>query len=106
MNENDRHDFVIGKSYFMLTFADKDFKFPMILSLVFLGKNIESEEDENELWFFQDAKSYGEFGDYRKVAHNKDARFEIYDFPQDGLCDVLTLKGLIDALTKEQKRSE
>lgn len=101
MSESNWHDFVIGKSYFILTYADKDCKFPMVLSLVFLGKNIESEEDEkNELWFFQDAKSYGEFGDYRNASQNRGARFEIYDFSQDGLRDVLTLQDLINALTE------
>lgn len=57
MNKN---DLVVGRTYFRLTFADRDFTMPGVEPLVFLG---EVTEDGRPMLAFQDTVSYVRFGD-------------------------------------------
>lgn len=49
-----------GHSYFMLHYLDKELRFPEIITVVYLGMNLEEifGQDEHDLWFFQDAESF------------------------------------------------
>lgn len=53
---NNRMQYEIGSSYFRFTFIDNEFNFPEILSYVFIGKNLDS--NDKGLWYFQDSVSY------------------------------------------------
>lgn len=104
MNSN----FIIGDPYFMFRFLDKEFRYPVITSIVFLGKNIEEDGDNGDLWFFQDAESYYHKGAYDGTGKEVDDVFsskgelmgQVYDFPEEQLESILTVQELIDSLAK------
>lgn len=101
-------NFIIGKPYFLLHFLDENLESPEIISLVFLGKNIERMPSDGDLWFFQDAKSYFENGAYdgtgKEITEDYKNRSDsatigqVYDFPESQLHTILTLKELIEDL--------
>jgi hypothetical protein len=53
--------FAIGEVYYRLTFPDKKMQYPIIESLVYLGKNL-SDEDTTDTWYFQPASDFGRHG--------------------------------------------
>ncbi|MEE9421904.1 MAG: hypothetical protein V3V50_01970 [Gammaproteobacteria bacterium] len=98
--------FILGDSYFMLSYLDRNYKFPIIISLVYLGKNLEEEREQDDLWFFQDSESYIRCGSYTgggkditQNSNNKDSSGgEVYDFPEAQLKDILTAEELANEL--------
>ncbi len=104
--------FIYGKPYFQLHFLDKNFEYPIINSLVFIGKNLEGTQDVTS-WFFQDAESYLEYGPYSGAGievpansnSNEKSVGEVYSFPETQLDDVITVEELIDELQSWQNGS-
>ena len=96
-----RKKFTTGQPYFLLHFLDQEFRFPVITSLVYLGKNLEGE-GEDDLWFFQDSESHLKCGPYdgsdKTVNFKNHMAGEVYDFPENQLRGILTVQELIDEL--------
>ncbi len=97
--------FVIGNAYFMLSYLDKDFRYPSITTLVFLGENIEGDEAA-DLWFFQDAESYLNSGPYTGMAREVEIESDreqgisaqVFDFNEAQLLNLLTMQELKEEL--------
>lgn len=97
--------FVVGELYFLLHYLDDSCAVPVITSLIFLGMNLEEKMGETDLWFFQDAESYLTSGGYDGKGGELPAAFkgnvagEVFDFPEEQLHSILTVRGLIDELS-------
>lgn len=97
-------EFVIGHPYFLLSYLDNEFRFPEIISVVYLGMNLEEgvDQGEDDLWFFQDAASYLSAGPY--MGSNEEVATaaigsvspagQVYDFPESQLQNILTAREL------------
>jgi hypothetical protein len=104
-------EFVVGDPYFLLSYLDKEYRFPVITSVIYLGMNLEDEGGEDDLWFFQDSESYLRSGPYNGNGSVREATApsngagglagQVYDFPETQLKDILTIKELIDELQAE-----
>jgi hypothetical protein len=53
--------FAVGEVYFRVTYPGASMRYPLIESLVFVGKNL-SDEDIEDTWYFQFADSYTQSG--------------------------------------------
>jgi hypothetical protein len=51
-------DYRVGDIYFVIWFHDEERLYPYFESAVFVGKNIEDEQQDGEFWYFQDLESY------------------------------------------------
>lgn len=92
-------DYIIGELYFFITYTDDNLLYPKIYSVVHIGKNLDDEDDE-ELWYFQDAQIYNEIGAYPDF-DKKDSdtgEVDIYSFRELDLEHVKTPKTLYDEL--------
>ena len=102
-------DFVHGGLYFMLWYpdqqnqADQSGLFLVPDSVVFVGKNVDSDE-ERDTWYFQDTKSFCAFGAYpnnRTEGLEPDNYYgRLYALNQEDLCQIADCQGLIDVLSK------
>jgi len=102
-------EFIVGDPYFLLSYLDKEYRFPVITSVIYLGMNLENEGGEDDLWFFQDSESYLRSSPYNGSVHEGTATSngagglagQVYDFPEAQLKDILTVQELIDELQAE-----
>lgn len=102
-------EFAIGELYFMLWYADQDDQadqsglFLVPESLVFIGKNLEGDE-QIETWYFQDTKSYCAYGAYPNNAETGLGPDEYYGrlhaLHQDDLFQIVDCRGLMEALAE------
>lgn len=98
-------DFSIGAPYFKLGFLDEEFKNPEILSITFIGKNIE-KENATDNWYFQDMRSFVFHGPYGGTGNDLDLKAnvkrdgEIYELPEEQLDSILSLRELIAQLSE------
>lgn len=65
-NNDHCRDFVIGTCYFILSYYDNDMRIPLIDTYIYVDLNILENSDQNEedFWYFQDPDSYNEQGHY------------------------------------------
>lgn len=90
--------FAVGEPYFLLHYFDQDCKFPVVTTLVFIGKNLEMACTKDDLWFFQDPESYlnsGAYGGVSTVVEQEESVVsQVYDFPESQLEDIFSLEEL------------
>ena len=71
------NELVVGRTYFRLTFADRDFTMPGVEPLVYVG---EITENGRRLLAFQDTESYVRFGSRFEMSEaNDDIVIELVD---------------------------
>ena len=68
---------VEGKTYFRLTYLDKDMTIPEMIPLVFIGRNL-GQDDASE-FYFQDAESYLDGARFGTATGDGDAEFSVVD---------------------------
>ena len=101
--------YVIGNTYFKISYFDESDQYPNIISMVFIGKNLDKLDHSNEdVWFFQDTSSYldqgpypytGEEPKFKEMPENIESSSDIYSSKEDCLELFLTVKELIDNLS-------
>lgn len=104
-------EFIIGEVYFSLEFVDQDFKFPVITSSVFVGKNLDENQSKDDLWYFQDPESYfasGAFDGTREELpehfdENREADGQVYVHQENMLANILTIPELIEDLRRYER---
>ncbi len=108
-------NYTVGDSYFLLSYVDKGFAYPVITTLVFLGVNIEGDSGlDEDLWFFQDAESYVKLGPYTGYIEEETTQQDVvpkcqgqvYDFPEKQLPHVLTHQELINDLSNDLEKRQ
>lgn len=72
-------DFLIGGLYFSIEYADEDRLFPVPQSFVFLGKNLENQRPPEEMWYFQDTRSFCLYGPWAFDLPMTEATQEAFD---------------------------
>jgi hypothetical protein len=89
--------FIIGNTYFFLSFYDYALKVPHIYTLVYIGSNLESDYCIEQLskYYFQDFESYMEVGNGLTV---QDFKGNILMFEEDRLHSVYDISGLVERL--------
>jgi hypothetical protein len=83
----------------------------IITSLVYLGKNIEEEDGEADLWFFQDSESYITYEHYKETkqddlndSNSNNTVTRVIYFSEESLKEILTLALLrLDPLIRLHK---
>lgn len=93
-------EYEIGHLYFFVSYDDELLRVPSIVSVVFIGMNLEKEKDKT--WYFQDAISYETYGIYTDITgpSNNVKEIEIHTFSASGVIYVKDLKGLSDELRR------
>jgi len=102
-------EFALGGLYFMIWFPDQQNQrdqsglFLVPDSLVFIGKNVDGDEECNT-WYFQDTKSFCAFGAY---PNNADAGLgpddyygRLYALHEEDLFQIADCEGLIDVVSQ------
>ncbi len=109
-------EFIVGNSYFHLSYIDEEYRFPEIITIVYLGLNLEEEmvQDKDDLWFFQDARSYLTVEPYTGSNMGVATTLpegtispagQVYDFPEVQLHSILTANELIEELENSKGQS-
>ncbi len=93
-------DLVIEQCYFMKSFYDQNLKIPKIRTVIYIGKNI-FEKRETDEWYFQDAGSFMDHGNFLNMSKGKER--DIFVLDKDALSLVYDLEGLISDLTELKK---
>ena len=101
----DKTDYITGEVYFYFVFFDLNFKFPELIPLVYIGKNIENLGSVDE-WFFQEVESYCLEGAFQGTTNFTDKEItnfmnnppKLYVFTKHQLMTVYTLDKLITKL--------
>jgi hypothetical protein len=108
-------DFILGNPYFFLEFVDRRMKYPVVSTIVYIGKNLRETEisrDNKEKWYFQDPASYiatGSLADRLSAAHEvpdsdspsgdgDGSEQEVRVFDSNAVRSVLTLQELRERL--------
>lgn len=47
-----------GCCYFLLGYYDREFRFPLIQTYVYVGKNLDGDSDASDHWYFQDPEAF------------------------------------------------
>ena len=89
-----------GEVYYRLTFPDAGLLYPQVETFVFVGKNL-SEEDKEDVWYFQFADSYAKHG---SILKSKDGDRKVCLVTRRDLADMLDFTGLIRELEMAAKR--
>ena len=79
-------DLIEGGVYFLVNFIDDDMLIPQMLTITFIGKDL--EKGDNDSYHFQDASSYKD--GVRFGSENKDDVASYYK------CSINELKGIYD----------
>lgn len=89
---------VTGKAYYQITYDgdDKDMEAPLVLSMVFIGMNI--DDDETDTVYFQDALSY-DFG-IRLSDDPESGTFMLFRCTPDGLGAIFEFDQALDEMMK------
>lgn len=94
-----------GWLYFMLSYTDGDSLFPVIDPMIYLGKNIDTEDPEDR-WYFQDAESYALYGAYPRLlqSHADNREVELYTFRDIDLIHVKDFQEICAELQECKRR--
>lgn len=94
----DFEQLVAGKAYYQITYdgKDKDMQAPLVLSMVFIGMNL--DDDETDTVYFQDALSY-DFG-VRLSEDPEPGTFMLFHCPPDALGAIFEFDQALDELMK------
>jgi len=108
-------ELVMGQPYFTLGYLDDEFRFPSIMSFVYIGQDLlETSSRQGTMWYFQDAASYLRWGAFRggrdltspmsaEVDRTVDEGTtrdptQLYTFPAEQLGDILSREQLAHRL--------
>ncbi len=83
-------EFREGEVYYRLTFPDTALFYPQVETFVFIGKNL-SDDDNEEIWYFQFADSYATSG---SILKSKGGDRRVALVTRRDLADMLDLAGL------------
>lgn len=89
--------FSIGDVYFMVWYVDEKRHFPYVDTIVFLGTNIDPEYADGDRWYFQDTKSYCEFGAF---PNHRLGQGNVYELRESDLKQVVDVSGLVAELSE------
>ena len=93
-------DYIEGKVYFNFTFLDRNFLYPDLIPLVYIGKNIENSENGDE-WYFQGVESYYVEGAFLGTANFSE--MQISDFMDNPpKLSILSRRELINIYTLDK----
>ena len=96
-------ELVVGRTYFRLTFADRDFTMPGVEPLVYVG---EFAEDGRRLLAFQDTVSYVRFGSRFEMSEpNDEIVLELVD-PEAVGESILGVDAVAHKVTEAARRAE
>lgn len=99
MTHEDR--FEPGHYYFLLGYYDREFRFPLIQTYVFIGKNIEGDGTAEDRWYFQEPKAF--LRRQRDDAGIGDTESGIITATKESLEGFVDLSGLIAELSGRKK---
>lgn len=94
-------ELVVGVVYFMVAYVDENMTAPVVDPIVYLGRDIYGEGDEQ--LYFQDAASYLNQGRFDVATGGE---VEIFNYPDNGLGGVLILEETIGELQRCSERSK
>lgn len=99
-----KHDFEVGKIHFMVSYCDKEKLFPYIDSLVFVGKNLETEVTR-ETWYFQNTESFFELGAFPNNRPGDGCTSHVYLLHEKDLFQIFDVAGLAAELLSFESRT-
>jgi len=101
----DEANLTVGKCYFALFYHDKDLRMPDIHTLIYVGKNICSKDEEStkEHWCFLDPVSYLKQGP--EIDEERCSEYKLHRFDNQSLFSLHDWEGLIEELL-ENKRAQ
>ena len=93
----------IGRTYFRLTFVDRDFTMPGVEPLVYLG---DADPEDGEVpHIFQDTVSYSRFGSRLNMAHDHNEVLCYFVSPKEiGSC-ILTVQQVAAEVSAAAQRA-
>ena len=97
-----------GRTYYMITFADRNFTMPGIDPMVYIGKNafVRCLENDRDTYQFQDTVSYVRFGYVMDMDPEKTDGCHIEAFDEDQLGrDITTLEGAAEVIRQSISKS-
>ena len=93
--------FTIGEVYFHITYSGRGMRYPLIESLVYLGKNL-SDKDIDNTWYFQPSSDYGRHGS--ALDHDATLERPVYSFSEREIADILDIANLASELERAAVR--
>ncbi len=94
-------DLVVGSTYFALFYHDKALMIPDIKTFIFIGENIDSENDlSSDAWYFQDPESYLKYG--ASLTKPRHAECSLHKFDREMLFSVYDWRELIKELSENK----
>jgi len=98
-----------GRTYYVITFADRDFTMPGIDPVVYIGKNafIKCLENDRDTYQFQDTVSFVRFGYVMDIDSQQKEECQVEAFDEDQLGkDITTLEGAAEMIKDANSRSK
>jgi hypothetical protein len=102
------NEFKVGELYFMIWHADDSKRYLVPDSVVFLGKNLESDHALEDAWYFQDTDSFctrgPALGSTPLKSANAQPETRIYRLRSEELTQIVDSGGLVDELIRCSER--
>lgn len=92
--------FINGEVYYRVTYPDRNMFYPNIEPFVFIGENI-SDEDDEDTWYFQPARSFAKFGSVLESDQGDRTTSCVTEKDKD---DMLDISGLVSELEMASAR--
>jgi len=100
MVSGSNNNFIEGDLYYRISYPDAGFKYPIIESFVYIGKNL-SDDNEQDTWYFQFSDDYGRHG---SVLTNKAGDRKVTLVVFDELEEMLDIPNLMAELKSARER--
>ncbi len=102
------NEYKVGELYFMLWYGDEAKRYLVPDSVVFIGKNLESDNSAEDAWYFQDTDSFCVRGAYPSSMppSTKDEQPEtrLYRLRHEELSEIVDSVGLAEELKRCSER--
>ena len=96
--------FKVGELYFMIWHADDAKRYLVPDSVVFVGKNLESDQGTEDAWYFQDTDSFCTRGAYSGStppnAKDEQPETRLYRLRYEELSQIVDSAGLAEELAR------
>ncbi len=86
----------VGEVYFSLQFEDEHLRIPILLPFVFIGQDL--EEEDVDLFYFQDYASFASGITYESADEDADAEFHVYG--KNGFNHIFEYERALDGLLR------
>jgi hypothetical protein len=97
-------DFKVGELYFMIWHADDAKRYLVPDSVVFVGKNLESDQGTEDAWYFQDTDSFCARGAHSGTAppnaNDEQPETRLYRLRYEELSQIVDSVGLAEELAR------